>query len=150
MSYVKVTNDEAEIYSIGHLRRDNPNVSFPRNPSNELLAKWDVYPLEVKPEPSKDDLTETTAIRDPELVDGKWIRDWDVNKLEENAASAKVRMKRNEILETKVDTINPLRWEAMDEMEKELWKNYRQKLLDLPLQTGFPFSVSWPVSPTGE
>ena len=40
MKYVKVTNGEANQYpyTIGKLRRDNPNVSFPKVISEELLT----------------------------------------------------------------------------------------------------------------
>ena len=45
--YVKANNGVAEIYpySIGLLRKDNPNTSFPKNPSDELLAEWGVFPF---------------------------------------------------------------------------------------------------------
>ena len=42
--YVKVTNGFAEIYSIGKLRKDNPNTSFPKHPTEALLADWNVFP----------------------------------------------------------------------------------------------------------
>jgi len=32
-------------YSIGGLRKDNPQVSFPKNPSLELLASYNVFPV---------------------------------------------------------------------------------------------------------
>jgi len=30
------------------------------------------------------------------------------------------------------------------------WRTYRQDLRDVPLQSGFPKSVTWPVAPNGE
>jgi len=32
-------------YSIGDLRKDNPQVSFPKNPSLEMLATYDIFPV---------------------------------------------------------------------------------------------------------
>ena len=52
--YVKVTNGVVEKYpySIGDLRKDNSNTSFPANPSNEIQAEWGVYPVIDTPEPA--------------------------------------------------------------------------------------------------
>ena len=58
-----------------------------------------------------------------------------------------VRQERNYILESVVDPIvsNPLRWEALSSEDQEAYRNYRQSLLDIPEQAGFPDSVTWPV-----
>ena len=44
---------------------------------------------------------------------------------------------------------NPLRWDAMSAEEKAPWITYRQALLDVPQQSTFPDSVTWPASPDG-
>lgn len=149
MSYIKLTNGVPEIYSIGHLRRDNPNISFPKNISDETLSKFDVYQLETKPEPSRDELTETTELKDPVLVDGKWIRDWEVKQVSQTAAESNIRTERDRILSDVVDSMNPMRWESLSEDEKTKWKTYRQELLDITAQEGFPYSVTWPTAPEG-
>tara|TARA_R100001463_G_scaffold135909_2_gene200069 strand:+ start:320 stop:736 length:417 start_codon:yes stop_codon:yes gene_type:complete len=48
-----------------------------------------------------------------------------------------------------VDTIisNPLRWAAMSTEQQNAWSTYRQALLDVPQQSGFPQTVSWPTKP---
>lgn len=45
--YVLAPNQTAEKfpYSIGDLRKDNPQTSFPKNPSDELLASYNVFPV---------------------------------------------------------------------------------------------------------
>ena len=45
--YVKLTNGEVEQfpYTLAHLRRDNRNVSFPKQVTNGILADYDVYPV---------------------------------------------------------------------------------------------------------
>ena len=58
MSYVKITNGQPENYSIGQLRRDNPNTSFPKRPSDELLAGWGIYPVTPTPQPEYDTIHE--------------------------------------------------------------------------------------------
>tara|TARA_B100000424_G_scaffold166817_1_gene128203 strand:+ start:1390 stop:1812 length:423 start_codon:yes stop_codon:yes gene_type:complete len=71
---------------------------------------------------------------------------------EEAAAtlSAEVRADRDFRL-SQLDIVlsNPLRWAAMSDEEKAPWITYRQALLDVPQQSGFPNSVTWPSSPDG-
>ena len=60
-----------------------------------------------------------------------------------------VRAMRNELLVREVDPIvtNPLRWNVMTAGEQRMWTDYRQALLDVPQQPGFPSSISWPSKP---
>jgi len=50
------------------------------------------------------------------------------------------------------DKISPMRWNAMDDRQRTAWTAYRQALLDIPQQSGFPWGgdldrVPWPVKP---
>ena len=45
---------------------------------------------------------------------------------------------------------NPSNWSAMDEATRAVWQEYKQALRDIPQQTGFPFSVSFPALPAQE
>jgi hypothetical protein len=60
---------------------------------------------------------------------------------------AEVKALRDRVLLETVDRLNGARWEAMDEGEKAAWREYRQALLDIPGQPGYPFDVEWPVMP---
>jgi hypothetical protein len=64
------------------------------------------------------------------------------------AAAAQVRAERDNRL-TEVDAIagNALRWAALDADTQAAWSAYRQALLDVPQQSGFPHSVTWPTKP---
>ena len=64
-------------------------------------------------------------------------------------ASGGVRGHRNHLLETEVDPIvsNPLRWNDMTTAEQNAWSQYRTDLLNVPQQSGFPHSVTWPTKP---
>jgi hypothetical protein len=42
---------------------------------------------------------------------------------------------------------NTLRWAALTSAEQAIWAVYRQALLDVPQQEGFPSEVTWPVAP---
>ena len=62
---------------------------------------------------------------------------------------AQVRTERDQRLLT-VDAIagNALRWAALDADTQAAWAAYRQALLDVPQQAGFPNDVTWPQEPT--
>jgi hypothetical protein len=62
--------------------------------------------------------------------------------------AAQVRAQRNELL-AELDTLvnNPLRWASYTEEYKTALATYRQALLDVPAQSGFPTEVVWPDKP---
>ena len=64
-------------------------------------------------------------------------------------AAGEVRYVRNVKLYTEVDPIagNALRWAALTEGQRQAWSDYRQALLDVPQQAGFPHEVVWPTKP---
>lgn len=69
MSYIKLNNGVAEQYSFTQLRQDNPKVSFPKAPSNEVLADYDVYPYETDPIPEDAPVVEGSFFYE---LDGQW------------------------------------------------------------------------------
>ena len=64
-------------YSFAQLCQDHPEVSFPRDPSDALLAEFGMLPVAdaTKPEPS-DPLTRRVVERVPALVESLWVRSW--------------------------------------------------------------------------
>lgn len=51
MSYVKIQEGLPVLYSLLELKQDNPNVSFPKEPSASILADYAVYALQNDPKP---------------------------------------------------------------------------------------------------
>ena len=74
------------------------------------------------------------------------IAEWTPPTIEELAANA--RGQRDALLQ-EVDSIvgNPLRWASFSEAQQQAWADYRQALLDVPQQAGFPNTVDFPVKP---
>jgi len=58
-----------------------------------------------------------------------------------------VRRERDMKLKIECDSITTLIWNSMIATKQQEWVNYRQALLDLPLQPGFPMNITWPVKP---
>ena len=63
--------------------------------------------------------------------------------------AASLRAQRDEKLVTEVDPMvsNPLRWNDLTEAKQTEWTQYRTDLLNLPEQSGFPNTVTWPTKP---
>lgn len=91
--HIKITNGTPEKYSIGQLRRDNPNVSFPKNPSDSLLADWNVYPYTVEAKPTFDNRTQRLELGDFVNTNGSWSQTWNVvNKTAEEISQYDAEM----------------------------------------------------------
>ena len=60
-----------------------------------------------------------------------------------DAAAMQIRIKRNKLLAA-------CDWTQVNDVPaatSQKWATYRQELRDIPLQSGFAFSVVWPVAP---
>ena len=82
------------------------------------------------------------------VMTGKTKEQYDEEQHKEKVSSA--RDKRNSLLSSSVDTVNAIRYNAMKEKDKKAWAEYRQALLDIPQQEGFPDNIIWPTPPTEE
>ena len=62
---------------------------------------------------------------------------------------SKQRSVRDGKLRSEVDSIvsNPLRWADMTSEKQTEWSQYRTDLLNVPQQSGFPNTISWPTKP---
>jgi len=141
MPHLKITNGQPETYSIGQLRRDNPNTSFPKRPSDELLADWSVYPYTVQDQPTVEYMTQTLTQTALTQVNGAWTQGWEVSNLPAEDAGRNIRNQRDNLLQ-KTD------WMALsDNTMTPEWSSYRQALRDITAQEGFPFSADWPTKP---
>lgn len=92
--------------------------------------------------------------------DGHPLKSWkwdgsSINKPtgnEDDILAFDARRKRNGLLGTRVDPIicNGLRWNALTEDKQAAWTKYRQDLLDVTNQDGFPQNIIWPVIPAND
>lgn len=59
------------------------------------------------------------------------------------------RLERDNILATVVDPLvsNPLRWAGLTAVKQTEWSQYRNDLLGIPQQAGFPNTITWPTEP---
>ena len=65
------------------LRGEYPNISFPFEMSNSLLAEYDIYPVTLTDKPSYNENTQKIVETAPELIEGQWTQQWSVIGLTE-------------------------------------------------------------------
>ena len=135
-------------YSIGQLRKDNPQVSFPKNPTDALLASYNVSPVTTTERPVYDPITQNLSEGTPTLTAGVWTQVWVVTEatIDEviqrtNDLAKSTRAQRDEFL-------RETDWMALSDVTMEpYWREYRQQLRDVTAQEGYPYSVIWPTKP---
>jgi hypothetical protein len=74
--YIKIINTIPVKYTLSQLRKDNPQVSFPVNISNNLAEEFGVYPLQATPRPQIDYITQNCTEGTPQFINGSWAQTW--------------------------------------------------------------------------
>jgi len=90
---------------------------------------------------------EKTANPSTQTLHYDWNPDtkaWAMNRL---FSTVKSRQYRDTLL-SQIDKINPIWYASLTAQQQQELATYRQALLDMPQQTGFPESVEWPAKPT--
>ena len=152
--YVLAPNQTVEIfpYSIGDLRRDNPNTSFPRNPSDALLADWSVFPVVEQDPPKLNPATQNLNLINPKLVDGQWLQTWEITDATPEQIAERTESKAVEVRADRNKRLADCDWtqladSPLDPDGKLAWQLYRETLRMVPEQPGFPWDVEWPPVP---
>lgn len=152
--HVLAPNQTVEIYpySIGDLRRDNPNTSYPRNPSDAVLASWNVFPVADKPTPAYNPATQNCNQVNPTLIDSKWVMTWAVTPATPEEITERTDAKSTEVRQQRNALLSACDWtqladSPLDPDGKGAWALYRETLRMVPQQAGFPWNVQWPPEP---
>ena len=157
MLLVKTANGQVEQfpYTLGDLRRDNPQTSFPKKIGDAILSSYGIYHVMPETQPEYDPLVQV-LVRDPEpnnnetavneetgetYKTGRWVIGYTIENKPLDQAQTAVRNQRERLLS---DTD----WMALsDNTMTPEWASYRQALRDITAQDGFPYSVIWPTKP---
>jgi hypothetical protein len=145
--YIKLTNGVPEKYSIGELRRDNPQVSFPKTIPDSVLADYEVYPLQSTPQPSVD-YTQNVAESTPDLLEGVWTQVWSVTDASQEEIDSRVESQWSNIRQERNQLLAECDWTQLPDapVDSSAWAVYRQALRDITLQAD-PFNITWPEKP---
>lgn len=132
------------------LRKELSNYILPKDIKNSDIIPLGFEGVEAGIPPTKllnHSLRPVTPVRGQ---NGKLMRVYTsvpYTEIESRVRWAEMRAKRDELLKTTVDSMNPIRWESMSEEDKTKWRTYRQALLDLPANTTDPAITEFPVKP---
>lgn len=76
-------------YSVSQLKQDNPQTSFPKDMTDDVLASWGVFPVQSTQHPEYDPTAQRVVELPPIEVEGQWMQQWEVLPLpaEEVAAN---------------------------------------------------------------
>jgi hypothetical protein len=143
--HLKLTNGTPAKYTLGQLRRDNPQTSFPKLIPDDLLASYDVYPYTRPAAPQYDSLSHRLTDGAFEQVEGAWSLPYVVEEQPLEQAERNIRSRRDGLLQ-ETDWIVIKSYERGENIPA-VWELYRQALRDITAQAGFPYSVGWPNKP---
>jgi hypothetical protein len=150
---VKITSGNVDTYpySVGQLRRDNSNTSFPKQVPDAILAEYGVYPVTLLEQPDIDTRTQrVTQEAQPSLVGDNWtigwttssktaeeIQEYDDNTAANNRAERDARLAATDYLALSDNTLST-------EMA-----TYRQALRDITTHANWPNlnEADWPTKP---
>ena len=154
--YAKIENDQIVQYpySTSQLFRSNPNVSFPSELSNDLLASFNVIRVIVTGQPAYDPMTETVVESAPvyNTERNRWEQQWSIVSLSAEEIQQRNDAKASSVRAERRNLLAACDWTQIDDsplsnVQKAAWATYRQSLRDISAQTGFPWTIDWPVAP---
>ena len=88
----------------------------------------------------------------PALVDNVWTLGWSVHSLTQTEQDQKTTLESKAMRQIRDDKLKECDWIVIKNLESNsnipgVWEVYRQALRDVPDQTGFPWTITWPVEP---
>ena len=134
-------------YSIGLLRKENPNTSFPKQVSAEDMASFNVYPV-TEVTPTVSDTQKLVKIWTPTLVDGAWVLAHEaVDLTSDDIAEATAVLAANARV-TRDGLLAATDFYALSDVSmSEAMTTYRSDLRAVPAQSEFPTTINWPTAP---
>jgi hypothetical protein len=142
--HIKLTNGTPAKYTLGQLRSDNPDTSFPKIIPDELLASYDVYPYVIQ-DVDVDSVSQNKVEGEFVQVDGQWTLPMVAENKPQAEVEQHVRSVRDELLILSDWTQMPD--SPLDDSIKDSWATYRITLRDISTQVGFPANITWPTAP---
>ena len=146
--YIKLTNGTPTPYTIGQLRKDNPNTSFPRSIPDETLAAYDVYPYTRAEQPMFDKRTQKLDVGSITQIDGAWVEGWSITDKTAEEITEYDEQQAQNIRNQRSELLAETDWMGLSDvtMSAEM-ATYRQALRDITSQEGFPNNVTFPEKP---
>ena len=147
--YAKLNNGQLQKYpyTMGMLRKDNHNVSFPKVMTDEIFAQFGVVRVTSTPRPEYDHTKEFNVVA--EQVNGAWVEKWVATDVSAEEIAQRTENQANNVRAERNQKLSQSDWTQVADSPVDLvsWAAYRQALRDVPAHKGFPWNVTWPEAP---
>lgn len=123
------------------LRSMYPNVSGP------LDDLYDVVFEGPQAQPTRYQIAFEDGVE--QKSDGKWYTKYSVADMGAEAIAAKDAEQAKAARQQRTDKLKDSDWTQVADapVDKAAWATHRQALRDITSQTGFPWTINWPVAP---
>ena len=151
--YVKITSGAVDQYpyTVGDLRRDNPNTSFPKTINENTLKSYGIYSVRLEDIPSHNERTQNIVMDEaPRNLGDEQVLGWtvtektqaEIDAVTENISTLNRQMRDYKIAETDW-------WASSDLTMTAEQTAYRQALRDITSHTNWPHldEADWPTKP---
>jgi hypothetical protein len=149
MLLIKATGSTVQQYpySIGLLRKENPNTSFPKQVSAADMASFNVYPV-TEVTPTVSDTQKLVKVWTPTLVSGEWVLAHEaVDLTSDDIAEATAVLAANAREERDALLAATDFYALSDVVMTSDMTTYRSDLRAVPALSGFPSDFTWPTAP---
>jgi len=149
MLLVKATGSTVEQYpySLGILRKDNPNISFSKQPSVSDMAAFNVYPV-TEANPTVGDGQHLVKVWTPTLVSGEWVLAHQAVDLTSDEVAEATAVLAANIREERNKRLAATDWTGNSDVTMTIAMTaYRTLLRNLTTQADFPTAINWPIKP---
>jgi len=137
----------------------HPNTSMPQQLSEALLNEFGADVVFEGPQATGGTVYQYSQASGVEQIDGKWYTKYVLGPIftdgETTAAEQEVAYKATKDAEqaksvrtTRDEKLAETDWRFRSDMTpSQAWKDYCQALRDVPTQSGFPWTITWPDAP---
>ena len=144
--WVKASNQIVEKfpYTIRDLKKDNPNVSFPRNPKIDSVAEFGVQQVHEAPMVEVGENQVAHRKEKPDYEGNKWVLNWVVYDKSQEQIDNEIKSQADSIRNRRNEALKQCDWTVLadsplsDEVKAE-WLAYRQALRDITDLPEFPW-----------
>jgi len=147
--FAKLNNGQLEKYpyTLGMLRKDNFNVSFPKVLDDATLARFNVVRVASTPRPEYDHTKDFNVTA--EQVNGAWVEKWVATSVSAEEIANRTANQASNVRAERDQKLSASDWTQVADApaNQASWATYRQALRDVPAQNGFPWTVTWPTQP---
>lgn len=152
MRYAKIVNDAVSQYPISgtDIKLQNPETSFPVGVlSQEIMEAFGCFPVVETSPPIYDLNTQRLEELPPVLNQGIWTQVWSIVELNFEEIAQKTQDKSEQIRKERNNMLALSDWTQVADapVDKAAWAAYRQALRNITTQSGFPWTLEWPVAP---